>query len=120
MINQYMESGYYPHVRRDWKATCRVLWRIVRYGDFFPQPEPWYESFHNLMYSPIGMCCKRAVEKVNREYLQDKTTRSIRRREAQEWAVTYAKEAGVWSHGMREGTFNLLIEWWAARLDQRV
>lgn len=113
-LTPYMECGYYPHVQAGWKARFKVAWLILRHGIFFPQPPDWYERLFNLVMGPLGTCARRAVEKAEAEHARHKSTASHRLNEAHQWARTYAKEAGLDPHTHRPGTYNFLIEFWAA------
>lgn len=115
-LTPYMESGYYPHVKKDWRSRLRVCWRILWHGELFPHPETWYEPLFRLTGSQLSQCVKRAVEKVSREQAQTEQQKAIRLAEAQQWARTYLLEAGLYSHDMRMSTINFLIEWWVIRL----
>jgi len=113
---QYMECGYYPHIQANWKSRFRIAWRILWHGEFFPAPPVWYESLFQFVHSPLSMCVKRAVEKVNLEHTRDKTPMELRMKEARQWLQIYATEQGLYQAGMREGTLRFLIEWHVAQI----
>ena len=114
-LSPYMECGYYPHVKKDWKSRVKLCWRILWYGEMFPQPESWYEPLFNLTGGRLSQCVKQAVEKVEREHIGTPLNQQERLLEARQWARTYLLEANLYSHGMRQSTINFLIEWWILR-----
>jgi len=110
-----MESGNYPHVNASWRDRLRVIWRIWRYGEFFPQPASWYMPLKTLIETPFSHQVKRAVEKVELESRRDGGDPELRLLEARQWLRTYALEKDLWQEGMSESSIRFLIEFWVAK-----
>lgn len=108
-------TNIYPNVKaKSFWERLKIAWRIVRYGEYFPAPMPWYAPLYELTSGRWSAEVERAVDKSERGFAHTEATRAVRRQEAVQWAGHYAKEAGL--HGdIQPWAINFLIEWWVAR-----
>lgn len=106
-----LRNLYYPNHNGTLWERLQTCWRILRYGEWFPAPRPWYEPLCRTLDNPIYECVAAACAKVELEAGRGKTTRAVKQKEVQEWACTYARERG-YDPNIQVWFINFAREWW--------
>lgn len=116
MANITNSTAYYPLVKGTLWERIKVAWRIVKYGDFYPQPWPWYPKVCDLVHGDLSHWAEMAVEKSEREYANQKLDPEKRLKEAMEWMTTYRNEFSREQKTIVQPHVKaFLVEWWVMR-----
>lgn len=97
-----------------WIDRLRLAWHLLRTGAPIPLPYPWYEPLVPIVSSDYAHFAELAVDKAEREFSPGVGTQDLRRNEARQWMMHFAREAGK-STDIQPWIVNFLIEWWVAR-----